>query len=82
MMVIKLEMGAKAFIIENNRIIREVTVVRRSGDFYVVRFDSNGVIQLRGSRLFATREEAEATLPKTNMAEQMQGYRSPYDYIH
>lgn len=74
--------GSHAYIIESNRNIREVTVVRRNGDFYLVRFDSNGGVQLRGSRLFATREDAEATLPQTKVAEQKKGYRSPYDYWH
>ncbi len=73
--------GSHAYIIESNRTIREVTVVRRSGDFYLVRFDSNGGIQLRGSRLYATQEEAERTLPKKHKIEQRQGYRSPYDYM-
>lgn len=30
------EIGSKAFIIESNRIIREVTIVRKNSDFYVV----------------------------------------------
>lgn len=74
--------GSHAYIIESNRTIREVTVVRRSGDFYLVRFDSNGGIQIRGTRLFATKEEAEATLPMSHKVEHGKGYRSPYDYMH
>ena len=41
------EIGSKAFIIESNRILREVTIVRKNSDFYIVRFDNNGSIQLR-----------------------------------
>ena len=72
--------GSLAYIIENGRNIREVTVVRRNGDFYLVRFGNSGGVQLRGSRLYATKEEAEEKLPKKERAEEKQGYRSPYDY--
>ena len=50
------EIGSKAFIIESNRILREVTIVRKNSDYYVVRFDNNGSIQLRKSRIFSTRK--------------------------
>lgn len=54
------EIGSKVFIIESNRIIREVTIVRKNSDFYVVRFDSNGCIQLRKSRVFSSEEAAKS----------------------
>ena len=60
------EIGSKAFIIESNRILREVTIVRKNSDFYIVRFDNNGSIQLRKSRVFPTREAAEQHLSKNN----------------
>ncbi len=70
-----------AFIVESNRLIREVTIIRRTGDLYVVRFtDSNGGIQVRGSRLYPTREDAEKTIP--NVKGSKKGHRSPYDYLH
>ena len=55
-MVTKLEVGDKAFIIESNRIVREVIVLKRSRDFFTVRFVENtsGGIQLRASRLFSS----------------------------
>lgn len=76
------DIGSKAFMIESNRIIREVTVVKRRGDFYIVRFGNSGGIQIRGSRLFATVEEAEAILPNKAKTQKRTGYRSPYDYLH
>lgn len=76
------KIGSQAFMIESNRTIREVTIVKRSGDFYIVRFGNSGGIQVRGSRLFATMEEAGATLPKGTITQKRTGYRSPYDYIH
>ena len=64
-MVTKLEVGDKAFIIESNRIVREVIVLKRSRDFFTVRFVENtsGGIQLRASRLFSSKEEAQSCLP-------------------
>lgn len=46
------ETGTEVFFIESNRIIRKATVVRRSGDFYILRFDEGGGIQLREGRIF------------------------------
>lgn len=70
------EIGSKAFIIESNRILREVTIVRKNSDFYVIRFDSNGCIQLRKSRVFSSEEAAKEYLS------QISGRRSPYQYWH
>ncbi len=57
--------GDTAFIVENNHIIREVKVINTSGGFVTIRFmDSHGGIKLRESRLFPSKEEAEASLPK------------------
>lgn len=73
--------GTSAFIVESNRLIREVTIKRRMGDFYIVKFvDSNGGIQLRSNRLFATREDAEKTIP--NVKGTKRRYLSPYEYLH
>ena len=76
------EKGSTTFIIESNRLIREVTISQRRGDFYVVRFGDRGGIQVRGSRLFATRGEAEAKLPKEAEMNNRPRHRSPYDYPH
>lgn len=54
----KFEVGSTAYIVESNRIVSKVTIVKRSGDFYTVRFGTNGGIQVMSSRLFASQEEA------------------------
>lgn len=36
------EIGSTAYIVESNRIIREVTIVKRNGDFYIIRFGTRG----------------------------------------
>ena len=81
-MVTKLEVGDKAFIIESNRIVREVIVLKRSRDFFTARFVENtsGGIQLRASRLFSSKEEAQSCLPKKQVQKRT-GFRSPYDYL-
>ena len=73
--------GTTAFIIESNRLIREVVVLKRTGNFYIVRFkDCNGGIQIRGSRLFATRDAAEQAVPYGR--ENKKRLKSPYEYLH
>jgi hypothetical protein len=75
----KFEVGSTAYIVESNRIVSEVTVIKRSGDFYTVRFGTNGGIQVRSSRLFASQEDAEASLTKNKRDKRR--YSSPYDYL-
>ena len=73
--------GTTAFIVESNRIIREVIIVKRTGNLYIVRFANNdGGIQVRGSRLFANREDAEKTVPYVREKEKRS--ISPYYYLH
>ena len=74
----RLEVGSHVFIIESNRTITEVVVAARRGDFYTVRFMNGGAIQLRRSRIFPTREEAESQI--SVRAEEKCRFRSPYDY--
>ncbi len=64
-MATKYNPGKTAYIVESNRIIREVKVLKVAGGFATLRFmDSDGGIKLRESRLFPTKEDAEASLPK------------------
>lgn len=70
--------GDTAFIIESNRLIREVEIIRYSGGLYLIRFkDSGGGIQVRKNSLFPTREEAEENLPQPSQKQ----HRTPYDYM-
>ena len=57
--------GDAAYIVESNRIIREVKVLKVTGGFATLCFiDSDGGIKLQESRLFPTKEDAEVSLPK------------------
>ena len=40
------------FITESNFIIQEVTIMKRNGEFYIVRFQNGEYIQLRDNRLY------------------------------
>ena len=51
------------------------------GDFCVLRFPSGGAIQLRKSRVFASREDAEMQIPKKEPVQS--GFHcSPYYFGH
>ena len=64
-MATKYSPGDTAFIVESSRFIREVKVLKIVGGFVTLRFvDRDGGIKLRESRLFPTKEAAEASLPK------------------
>ena len=67
--------GDTVFIVESNRFIREAEVKSCAGGMYLVKFrDNGGGIKLKEHRLFATKEDAEASIPKTKPK-----YRSPYE---
>lgn len=72
----KYKPGDTAFIVESSRFIREVYIVKYAGGLYTIKFsDTKGGIKVRENRLFATKEEAEATIPK-----QKKQYKSPWEY--
>lgn len=73
--------GDKAYIVESNRIVRECTIVRASGNLYIIRFENGGGIQVPKHRLFASQEEANSSLPKVQVTKR-RGFRSPYEYWH
>ena len=61
--------GDTAYIVESGLFVREVTVVKVAGGFATLRFaDGPGGVRLRESRLYMTKEEAEASMPKKQHA--------------
>ena len=61
--------GDKAFIVVSNFMIREVDVLRYSGGFVTIHIiddytHGRGRINLRENRLFATKEEAAASIKR------------------
>ena len=74
----KLKAGDTAFIVESNRFIREVEIKSCAGGMYLIKFkDSGGGIKVKEHRLFATEEEAEASLKGVAKPKQ----KLPYDYM-
>ena len=65
-MTSKYNPGDTAYIVENNRTIREVKILKVAGGFATLRFMDRDVgIRLRESRLFPTKEDAEISMLKS-----------------
>lgn len=63
--IVKYNPDDTAYLVESNRIVRKVKILKFSGGFYTARFvDSDGGIRVREGRHFATEEEAKATIPQ------------------
>lgn len=59
----KLKVGDSGYIIESNRIVREIIVLRSSGGFYLIRFkDGDGAIKVKEHRLYKNEEDAVSAL--------------------
>lgn len=56
--------GDTAFIVESNRIIRQVTIKSCSGGMYLIKFEIGGGIKVKEHRLFATKKDAESSISK------------------
>lgn len=55
-MAVKFKVGDTSYLIESNRIIREITIAKLAGGFYTIRFkDSSGGIKVRENRLYASK---------------------------
>ena len=71
------------FLIESGRFIREVKVLKYTGGLYTIRFlDGAGGMKVRENRLYATKADAEAALPKSDSKPQttVSKRKSPWDY--
>lgn len=76
--------GDKAYIVESNRIVRECTIKRVTGNLVVIRFKNGGGKQVSNKRLYDIKEAAEESVQEMKSTVQkipeQQGYQSPYDY--
>ncbi len=73
----RMKAGDTAYLIESNRIIKPVKVVNCAGGMYLIRFENGGGIRVKEHRLFATEEEARASLGIIETPKR----KSPYDYM-
>lgn len=72
--------GDTAYLVESNRFVREVEILRCNGELYVVRFkDTGGGLKVKAHRLFLTSEEAARSI---NQAPVHKVQKNPYDYWH
>lgn len=56
----KFKVGNIVYFVRSNVEIKEVKIINTSNGFYTIRFlDTFGGIRIRGSKIFATKEEAE-----------------------
>lgn len=63
----KFNVGDTVYLVESNRMVREVLIVKYAGGFYTIRFkDSGGGIKVREHRLYASKEEAESAIEKAH----------------
>ena len=70
------------YIVESNLKVREVTVDKNAGEFSIIHFNDSDIqcrLMLRTSRIFQTKEEAEAHLP---YGKPVTYERTPWDYLH
>ena len=54
--------GDIIYIISAGNQIEEAKILKYSGGFYIIRFENGGGTRVRESRLFFTKEEAEAAI--------------------
>lgn len=74
-----MRVGDMAYIVESNKIIREVKIIRCSGGIFLVKFaDTGGGIQVKRHRLFATSEEAENSIAKSEKKKSTNPYEHWY----
>ena len=67
----------KAFLIENNIRVTEVSIIRKDGYNYLVKLPSGGGLRVSGKRLYASLEEAEKCLPYRNKQDEEKRTEKP-----
>lgn len=59
--------GDKAFMLENNKTVQQVTITDCFGGLYTVKFSEGGVSRVKWHRLFSSPEEAEKSRYKRQL---------------
>ena len=63
----KYQPGQKVYLTGSRKdLIREATVLKYTGGFYTIRFESGGGTRVRESRIYPSKEEAEAAILNRN----------------
>ena len=59
----KYQPSQKVFLTGGNKnLIKEAAVLKYTGGFYTIRFNNGGGVKVRESRIYPSREEAEAAI--------------------
>ena len=56
--------GEEVYMIESNRIIRKVKIIKLVGNFAIVKFEEGGGTQISVNRLYKTKADSEKKLPR------------------
>lgn len=79
-----MKIGDIKYIIESNAVATQVKITAIQGEFCTCKLPSGGAIRLRKSRLYASKEEAEADIPgfrRDKEEKKERPPRSPYEYL-
>ena len=72
--------GDTAYLVESNRFVHDVEILRCNAELYILCFKDNGVgLYFKAHRLFLTSEEAARSI---NQAPVHKVQKNPYDYWH
>lgn len=74
----KFKAGDTAYILESNRFVTEVKIVKYAGGMFLIKLPTGGGIKVKEHRLYATKEEAETACMKESKVVR---HRNPYDYM-
>lgn len=74
------KVGDTAYLLESNRTVRKVQIMRFSGGMYLVKFENGGGIRVKEHRLYDTEEAATASLPN-KPADEPKRRHTPYGYM-
>ena len=74
----KYKAGDNVYILECNRIVTPVKILKWIAGMYLIQLPSGGGIQVKEHRLFRTEEEAKAAVP---YSEPERRKKTPYDYM-
>ena len=70
------------YIIESNRNIRPISVVRTEGSMVIVRFDDNGGgMRIHNNRIYQSIEDAERAIGIKRIS-QTSSFLGPWGYLH
>jgi len=71
------------YVIISNYYIREVVVIKREGEFSIIRFAaSDAGARIRNNRIYLTRSEAMNSLPKKRTTDYCRNDMGPWKYSH